>query len=331
MSNKVFSVSRRDVAFNIGRSFDELVRLRKNETGEFQFESGVVVEEPIGCDFKNEYRPVLRFNRLSPEIFKKLDLAPDSLNVIVTVADTALHLRKIVTKFCASELIESSTARDVRVPLKEQANMGFFGGLEIGVYLKPKHSDFESTDKMIWHSSQVLCAARFEFKVATEDAVFRLHFVPFGDELKNVVYCVKWISDDVISGVASDSFEVHINDELKNEFKLLESNKTFGPLGTRFLFAGILREIIEGTLKRIGDVGDTEIEAAGDSAYGFVKNMFKAAGFVDDWSMYIQMANETNITDQSEVSEMALKVAQIIAESGSALSNQYYPQSLGSS
>lgn len=313
-----FTISRNDFAFNFGKVFEKQIGLRLNPTEkEFRWDPGVVVTESLGFDFKNEYRPSLKFKKLPSTALKEVEIPRESLEVVVTVTDTILKLREVVKTFRVSELFRDE--RIVNIPLADRVDMGFFGGLEIGIFIKPRETDFESEAlKRFWHRSQVIYSIIFELRSTIESEIFKLHYVNFGDDEKDVIYRIAWKDDgDVMTGEISDTFEVHINEELKDEFKLLQLDKKFGNFGTRLIFAGILREIIEGTLIR-AEIQDLDDARVGDgAAYRFVKKMFDLAGC--DIETSVELASGEGANDKSELAEMVSKVAQINAELGTFL------------
>lgn len=313
-----YTISRQDLAHGHMRSLDDLVLFRKNANEEYQRKKGLVATEAIGFDFKKGSSPGLRFVRLPGSVTKDAALDLANLNIVVTITDLALRSRELVTAFPIAQL--SQSGKDIEIDLNAHLNLGFYGGLEIGVYVKPSVTDFARSKEAFWSESQYVHSSIFSYRVATDSSLFEINYAPFGDDLRDVLYKVDWLDSDVTRIPATSSFDVTINVDHKQEFELLQNSQKFGALGARFIFTAILREIIEGTLAR-ADI-DEQVTIESDSAHFHLKNLFDS--YELDFSEYAALARSESSSERSEAADIAARVAQLAAELGGFLSKQQF-------
>lgn len=254
-----FSVTRSDLLFNFAQKFEDVFRFAINGDDVLTSEQGVRMQESLGFDFQSECDPVLEILPPGELIEAATGQKAQDFAVYITLEDTALTLRRVLTVIDVTDIAEAMT---YKIDLKSISEMGFYRGFTVRCFIALK-KDAKSEESMIWSKSQIVYLAEFLAKSTTDEALFEITWRTFSDpaEKKGVLFYVDWISGDVSSSPHTDCFQVIANNDLKPQFKRLENNPVFGELCIRMVAERIISDLAENTM-RSADLDNEPIEGS---------------------------------------------------------------------
>ncbi len=263
-----FTVTRNDLLFNFAASFADVFRFSMGDDDPFSPDTGVRRQEGLGFDFQRECSPALEILPPGELIRASTGQAAEDFAVYVTLEDIALSLREVVYAIDVSEIHDVKT---LKIDLSSFVNFGFYRGFIVRCFIA-RRNDTEVSNK-IWSASQIIHQSEFVVKATSEEALFEISWITFNnaDERKNVLFFVEWISDDVSLAHHSECFRVNANNDLKAQFKRLESNPVFGEFCIRLVADSIIANLAENALR----CAKLDVEPYDDSLHEKMRAMFK--------------------------------------------------------
>jgi len=120
-----FSVTRSDLLFNFAQKFEDVFRFAINGDDVLTSEQGVRMQESLGFDFQSECDPVLEILPPSELIEAATGQKAQDFAVYITLEDTALALRRVLTVIDVTDIAEAMT---YKIYLKSISEMGFYRG-----------------------------------------------------------------------------------------------------------------------------------------------------------------------------------------------------------
>lgn len=181
-------------------------------------------------------------------------------------------------------LVNDTENRKININLKDD-ELGFYLGFNLRCYLSREKSDSPQSG-YLWSKSQIIAETLFEVKATASESLFEINWVQFPDDEKNdLLFFVDWKSFDVSNSSHTDCFEVRVNSDLKDQFKRLENNKSFGEFCIRLMTDRIISSLVEKTLRHANLTKEPEEE----SLHKKIKDMFLENGHAfDEYARRIQ-------------------------------------------
>jgi len=313
VNQKVFSVTRSDLLYNFASSFQEVFAFASFSSDKPSTDTGISYQDAIGFDFQKECSPFVRIAPPTQDALETSGLKRNELEINITVEDTALGIRRL---FYSLQMSEIDEARKVHIDLSTLAGMSFFRGFKVscGINLR-KTAD--SKTQPVWHRSQLIHASVFEVKATSDEALFEISWQTFKDkqDATEILMFVDWLSNDVSSTPSTDCFNVVGNNDLRNQFKRLDSNNHFGPLTIRLVAQNVLHEIVFTCLQQC-DLNSPPNE---DSLHAKVQALFDENSI--EFSEIARESQSGNKLEQLQASSTVSKFIQRLNSVGSTLAD----------
>ena len=300
----IFSATRSDLYFSYADSFDEMFRFSWAASEQPSSQGGVRFQEALGFDFAQECSPYIEVIPASREAIDEVGIPAEKLEVIVTIEDIALGIRRVFRRELISDFVEPT-----KIPFKllDFKGMSFYRGFEVRATIC-RTNTLQTDAEKIWHRSQTIFDRSFIAKASVEEALFEISWISFDDEQdkKNVLMYVDWKSTDVSGSPSHDCFHVVANSELKDQFKRLDNNRVFGPLTVKQIANQLLCEIILVCLR----YSDLDSEPTAGSLHEKVDVLLKKAQFdFRDFAKRMQGDNRQEVlVVQAEVSKFLQRI-----------------------
>jgi len=309
---KKFKVSRNDYLYQFAHTFDGAFSFRQSKIHPYRTDGGVIDVQNLGFDFKSEFQPEVQIKPLSEEVFQIDGKTKSDFKIVITVLDQALKIRKVVREINAFDVTKTE---DVKIDLESFDDLGFYRGFDVGVYVVPSFSDYQAEgESMLWSESQVVHSIVFECKASGEEALFNLTFEDFPEGKSNALHYVKWSSTDVSQSSVDAVVEIVINSKFQDAYLRLNANKKFGQMVLRQIFAEIMRELIDFTLR----FADLDSEPLADTLHARISKLLRDVYSIDFDDLSTQMQSG-NRAEELRVSQEVLMLSQLISEVGSEL------------
>ncbi|MBF2760817.1 MAG: hypothetical protein ISN28_11220 [Ectothiorhodospiraceae bacterium AqS1] len=307
IEKRVFSVKREDFPGDLSSLAKSIFLFSARSEESVQSAEDFRFSEAIGFDFQNALNPVLEINckkiaENAHKIAEKLeDIAekfggggvnfPDEFSAIITLEDIGLGIRKKIYSIPLASLIDDSENKRININLKDE-DLGFYLGFNLRCYLSKEESDSPGSG-YLWSKSQIIADTLFEVKASASEALFEINYFQFPDyERKDLLFFVEWKSIDVSNLSPAECFEVKVNSDLKDQFKRLENNKSFGEFCIRLITDRILSNLVERTLRhaRVNE------EPAEESLHKKIRDVFSENS--QDFDEYAKRIQGGDLEDQ---------------------------------
>ncbi|WP_156013183.1 hypothetical protein [Thioalkalivibrio sp. HK1] len=188
-------------------------------------------------------------------------------------------------------MINDSENKRIGIDLKDD-DLGFYLGFNLRCYLSKEKSDRPESG-YLWSKSQIIAETLFEVKATASEALFEINYVQFSDDEKNdLLFFVDWRSFEVSNSSPTECFEVRVNSDLKDQFKRLENNKSFGEFCIRLITDRIVSNLIEKTLR----YANLDKEPGDDSLHQKIKDIFSENS--QDFDEYARRIQGDDLEDQ---------------------------------
>jgi hypothetical protein len=297
----IFSVSRNDLLFNYAESFEEIFRFSPTAEEGASSNTGVRLQEVYGYDFQNECSPFIEIAPPGELISKALEDTAQNYLINITLEDIGLGIRKVVYTLDAAEI---DTLTRLKIDLTADPDFGLARGFLVNCLLTRK-ADVDPDGEIIWSKSQIVHSSSFIVKSSIDEALFEIAWTTFHDheDRKNVLYYVDWLSNEVSSAPHTECFQVKANNDLKTQFKRLESNRHFGELCIRMMADRIVADLAENTLR----CAELDVDPLEGSLHEKLKELF-ATLKMDFDEMAISYQDGQDLDRLRVVSEVAKAV-----------------------
>ncbi|MCG8042212.1 MAG: hypothetical protein JAY72_12485 [Candidatus Thiodiazotropha endolucinida] len=307
----VFSVKRNDSLYDFASTFDEMFGFTPFKEEQPGTSTGVRYQDSLGFDFQHECSPYVLIAPPSGELKDGLDSELSAFEVNVTIEDLALGIRELYFSIGLDELQDQ---KRVDIDLDSLDHLSFYRGFEIRCSVS-KSTTEKTTEKLVWHRSQLLHSASYLVKASVEEALFDISWLTFQDEAEreNVFMYVNWKSAEVSTIPSMSCFDVVGNNDLKDQFKRLDNNRHFGPLCIRMTADQILKDIVINCLKYC----DLSLEPVAGSLHEKISQLFEKHLF--DYTSMAKKIQGTNHNEQLSVYSDVSKLLQQINKIGANL------------
>ena len=135
----------------------------------------------------------------------------------------------------------------------------FVDGYEVNCFINLQKTR-DKSGALLWHKSQVILNKLFASRTNSGEALFDISWVQFQDEraARDLLYTIHWLDYEVARLPPVDCFEVQANVDVRDQFRRLEANSTFGSFCMRLIAKDILASVTLSCLEHASIVEEPE-------------------------------------------------------------------------
>lgn len=240
-------IRRQGLLFSYTGGLMENVSIRLGRGEEWCPTEGLILNEDEGFPFREKLQPELRFQFDPEDVKKQLSRTLKDLSLHVTIEDLALAKRTTVSSHRLDDIVGGE--KTIKIDLSSFKDLYFTRGFEIICFIHPFKDAKER--KEAWSKSHILVRKVFTASSKQDGNTFNITWRDFDDDedKKNVFYYIDWLKSEVSEFSGVEAFCVNANNNLRSQFKRLESNSHFGHLPLRQMASDIIYNIILTTME----------------------------------------------------------------------------------